>query len=330
MPSYRQAALIVVATLLLSSGNLAARKGVQLAAGQSKVIPVDNPQKVAIGNPQVADVTTVSRYEILLNAKAPGTTTLIVWSNKGNKDYTEIVVVEESLKTTMIEIKVEVLEMSDLSSSELGLDWVNATDKGLRFTEGDPPPLLKLGSFQRGTIYGYLKLLTENGKAKVLARPRLLTLSGEEASFLAGGEIPVILSEARPESSSRTVHVDWKGYGVKLTIKPTADAEGNINAALHAEVSSLDMTNAVPVGESIIPALRTRWVDTSVYVQKGGTLVLAGLISESSQKKSTGLPLVSRIPLLGNIFKSTTTVKQQTELVIFVTPTIFSEELVRK
>ncbi len=326
MKSTRLLACACLLISLFAAPPLQARKAIQLATGQSKVIPVDHPQKVAIGNPEVADVTTVSNYEILLNAKGKGVTTLIVWSKNGRKDYTEVVVLEKSLEKTMIEIKIEVLEISDLSSSDLGLDWISATNKGLRFIEGFPPPLMKLGTFQRGNLYGYLKLLTEEGKAKILARPRLLTLSGSEAKFLAGGEIPVVLTEARPDNKARTVHVEWKGYGVKLDITPTADIEGNINATLRAEVSSLDMTNAVLVGDSMIPAIRTRWVNTSVYVEKGGTLVIAGLISESDQEKSTGLPILSRIPLLGNLFKSTTTIKEQTELLIFVTPKIFSEE----
>lgn len=309
---------------------------IHLMVGESRLIHLIATQRVAIGNPFVADVTPVGDEEILVSAKNPGSTTLVLLSPDGGKESRSISVSSHNLKKSMVEVDVEIMEIENQSALKAGLSWgsVQPADSGvsvpvnpstgtvdhnnLSITENYPPPLLSFGSLSRHSLTASLQLLISRGKAKILAKPKLLALSGEDASFLAGGEVPYIT-----ESKLGSSNVQWKPYGIKLRIRPTIDAEGNISSALRAEVSGLDQQNGVSTGNGVIvPALRTRWAETSVYMKSGSTLVIAGLISEESQKLTSGLPLLSDIPVLGELFKFTDNQTQQTELVIFMTPSL--------
>lgn len=109
---------------------------------------------------------------------------------------------------------------------------------------------------------------------------------------------------------------------MKLTIKPNIDGEGNIQSSLRAEVSGIDSQNGIALANTVVPALKTRWVETSVYMKSGSTLVIAGLIEEESQKLTSGIPVLSDIPILGELFRFTNDQRSDSELVIFVTPTL--------
>lgn len=295
-----------------------------LAVGESKVLSVGNASKVAIGNPAVADVTVVSDVEVLVTGRSPGSTNLLFVSPSGRRMTRTVIVSPHRLKKSMVELAVEILEVDTGSSLKAGLSW-GSTDgaaylpQGAVWREADPPASLKLGTLQRDSVAASVQLLIERGKARVLAKPKLLAVSGEEASFLAGGEVPYVL-----ENSLGNSKVEWKPYGVKLTMKPAVDAEGNVQASLRAEVSGLDLQNGAPLGTSgnLVPALKTRWSETTVYMKSGSTLVIAGLIQENAQKVTVGVPLVSELPLLGELFRSTRYDRRQTELVVFVTPTL--------
>lgn len=308
---------------------------IRLTIGESKLIHVDSSKKVAIGNSAVADVTAVSDQEILISAKSSGNTSLIFISPNGEKETRAVIVSSHSLKKSMVEVGVEVMEIESQSALKAGLSWGSVessassgvssggtvAQNNTTVSENAPPPLLAFGSLSREVLTASLQLLINRGKAKILSKPKLLAVSGEEASFLAGGEIPYVT-----ENKLGSTNVEWKPYGVKLKVKPAIDGEGNISADLRAEVSSIDTQNGVSTGNGIIiPALRTRWVETSVYMKSGSTLVIAGLISEENQKLTSGVPLLSDIPVLGELFRSTNNQESQTELVIFVTPSLVGQ-----
>ncbi len=301
----------------------AADSVIRLRAGESRVLQVESVQKVAVGNPAIAEATAVSDQEILLSGKSPGNTSLLFVSADGEKKTREIVVSSMNRKGSMVEIGVEIMEIETNSALKAGLNWnttgkydlsgtVNIHDSPLA---GSPPSLLSYSSFAQWALDANLQLLIDRGKAKILAKPKLLAVSGEEASFLAGGEIPYVV-----ESKLGSPTVEWKPYGVKLVVKPTLDEQGNISGRLRAEVSGVDPQNGVAMGTTVVPALRTRWVETTVYMKGGDTLVIAGPIEDEDQKFTSGLPLISDIPILGELFRFTSTSRKQTELVIFVTP----------
>ncbi|HVM32209.1 MAG TPA: pilus assembly protein N-terminal domain-containing protein [bacterium] len=305
---------------------------IHLTIGDSKLLRVGSADKIAIGNPAVVDVTTVSNDEVLLSAKSVGSTSLTFLSADGRQVGQTVIVTAHNLKKAMIEIGVEIMEIQSQSALEAGLSWGSiapatssstaspVVSNSLVVSENAFPPLLSFGSLNRQAITASLQLLINRGKAKVLAKPKLLAVSGEEASFLAGGEVPYIVQNSLGASS-----VEFKPYGVKLNIKPTLDADGNIAASLRAEVSGIDSQNGISLNNAVIPALRTRWVETNVYMRGGSTMVIAGLIEDESQKLTSGIPVLSDIPVLGELFKFTDNRQTQTELVIFVTPSLVGQ-----
>ena len=306
--------------LLLLAGILFAEERLQITIGESKIIPVDAPKKIAVGNPLIADVKVVSEKEFLLIGKSGGTTSLIVWDKDNNQVTSQVVVLAANLEKTMIEVNAQVLEIRKDSNTVFGVNW-DAALSALELSEKTLPPLFQVGDFERlKKVQVKIDALIKNGYAKVLAKPRLLTISGFKAKFLSGGEIPVMIQNGGQSDSS--VHIDWKTYGVKLDIEPTSDVLDNINCVIRVEVSNLDFSAGVSYNGSVVPALKTRWADTSLYVKKGGTIVIGGLLQTEELKRETGIPLLSELPILGGLFRSTETLKQESELVIFVTPSI--------
>lgn len=320
---------------LTFAGTISARDlDIHLTIGESKLLHLDSAEKVAIANPSIASVTPVSDDEILVSAKAPGSTNLVLISPGGDKETRQIFVTSHNLKKAMVEINVEVMEIDYQSSLMAGLSWGSVPSQGAsgssgpspsipnNFTlnEGNPPSVFSFGTVSRDALTASLQLLINKGKAKVLAKPKLLAVSGSEASFLSGGEVPYIV-----DTKLGSVDVQWKPYGVKLNVRPEIDAEGNISSSLRAEVSSVDTPDGLSINGTVIPALKTRWAETTVYMKSGSTMVIAGLISEQNQKLTSGIPLLSDIPLLGELFRSTNEQTTQSELVIFVTPTLFGE-----
>jgi len=318
---------------MITSAVSATSETFHLMVGESKLVHVESAKKVAVGNTSIADVTAVSDQEILISAKAAGNTNLIFISPEGEKDTRTIIVSTHNLKKSMVEVSVEIMEIESQSALKAGLSWGSVTSSGstsagtpsitadnLSVNESSPPPLLTLGSLTRQSLSASLQLLISRGKAKILSKPKLLAVSGEEASFLAGGEIPYVL-----ENKLGSPNVQWKPYGVKLKIKPTLDGEENITASLRAEVSGIDIQNGISLGTIVVPALRTRWAETTVYMKSGSTLVIAGLIEDETQKFTSGIPVLSDIPIIGELFRFTDSRQDQTELVIFVTPSLVGQ-----
>jgi pilus assembly protein CpaC len=160
-----------------------------------------------------------------------------------------------------------------------------------------------------------------DGVGRVLAQPRLLCASGEQAEFLAGGEIPI------PLVTTTQLSVEYKQYGIILRIKPTADAFGNIQTEIEAEASEVDTSVAVSVGgSSSVPGFRTRKVKTNVTVRQGETIVLSGVFSHDEQKSVSKIPGIGQIPILGELFKNRGFDSAKRELVIFVTPRLVNPD----
>ncbi len=290
-----------------------------LAVGESRVVAVLEASRAVLGNPAVASLSVLGDGEILVTGRAPGSTHLAYHTKSGRQN--RVIQVEATdPRHALIEIQVEVLEVDTQSALKAGLNWGSLSTQqslqdNLTVSEKTAPPLLKIGELERESVAASLQFLMDRGKARLLARPKLLVAGGEEASFLAGGELPYVT-----ENKNGGTNVEFKPYGVKLHVRPKAEEGGRIRARIRSELSSLDLQNGVSVSGTTVPALRTRWAETTVSVRAGATMVLAGLIQESSQMKTSGLPLLSDIPVLGALFRTTHAVKGQTELVIFLTP----------
>ncbi len=161
-------------------------------------------------------------------------------------------------------------------------------------------------------ITSRISYLVSTGDAFLLASPRLSARSGGQAEFLAGGQVPVVTSNINGSS------VDYKDFGIKLSVAPQADTRGNISAKISTEVSVLDPANAVDGN----PAFKTRGTTTDVNMKDGETLVISGLTNSEISRSLDKVKWLGDLPILGKLFRSKFFQTKKTELVIFVTPTI--------
>ena len=164
-----------------------------------------------------------------------------------------------------------------------------------------------------------LNALERKGAITTLAEPTLVALSGETANFLAGGEFPVPVVQ-NSNSGSNSISIEWKPFGVSLAFTPTVLADGVINMIVEPEVSSIDPTASIVVNNLRIPGLQTRRARTVVELRDGESFAIAGLLRTDFQDTVRQFPILGSIPIIGMLFKSTNFQRDETELVIVVTP----------
>lgn len=169
-----------------------------------------------------------------------------------------------------------------------------------------------------------LDALERKGVITTLAEPTLVALSGETASFLAGGEFPIPVVQSGniggAAGSTGAITVEFKPFGVSLAFTPTVLADGVINMVVQPEVSSIDPTASITINNITIPGLQTRRAKTVVEMRDGESFAMAGLIRKDFQDTVRQVPLLGSIPIIGSLFRSTGFQNDQTELVIIVTP----------
>jgi pilus assembly protein CpaC len=173
-------------------------------------------------------------------------------------------------------------------------------------------------------LFSSLDALESKGLVKTLAEPTLVALSGETASFLAGGEFPIPVQQSNSGSSttgsSTGITVEFKPFGVSLAFTPTVLADGIISLVVAPEVSSIDPSASVTINGLVVPGLQTRRAKTTVELRDGQSFAIAGLLRNDFQDTVRQLPILGSIPIIGALFRSTGFQKQQTELVMIVTP----------
>ncbi|MDP9423507.1 MAG: type II and III secretion system protein family protein [Pseudomonadota bacterium] len=162
--------------------------------------------------------------------------------------------------------------------------------------------------------------LERKGLVTTLAEPTLVALSGETASFLAGGEFPVPIAQSATDGGGSAISVEFKPFGVSLAFTPTVLADGVINMEVAPEVSSIDPTASVVINNLRVPGLQTRRAKTTVELRDGESFAMAGLIRRDFQDTIRQFPILGSIPIIGALFRSTNFQKEETELVIIVTP----------
>ena len=189
------------------------------------------------------------------------------------------------------------------------------TSQGADIDELEFSDFLNVFLFSRTQgIGGVLKALQSRGFLQSLAEPNLIAYNGEEASFLAGGEIPIPIVTGLGQTS-----VLFKEFGIRLTFRPTI-AGDVIRLKLKPEVSTLDFTNGIVLSGFRIPALNTRRAETDVELRDGQSFAIAGLLNNLTQTDRQAVPILSRLPIIGNLFKSRALRADQTELMVLVTP----------
>jgi len=172
---------------------------------------------------------------------------------------------------------------------------------------------------------GFIDALKEDGIVNVLAKPTLITMSGQNANFLAGGEFPIPVPEPLG-----TIGVEYKTYGVALNFLPTVLSPERINLRVTPEVSELDYKSGVNFAGYVVPGLSVRRTSTTVELGDGQSFAIAGLLRNYSAEDVAKFPILGDIPILGMLFRSTSFQKNETELVIVVTPRLVTPSIERK
>lgn len=354
-------------------------------------------ERVAVGNPAIADVNVINRRELLITGKQLGITSLMVWTKGGNRprEYrlrvggvkdplrgarpdpelvgavidqgrgvegrlpnllahrraklaaetpkegslsdrsqvalesqvmTEVKIAEVS-RSTMQRYGLNLLVNRGTTGALLGPGGLSnvtqaANGYAINADTGITAPLndafnLVIGDASRN-ILGILSLLEGKGLAHTLAEPSLLATSGQTASYLAGGEFPVPVSQGGAQAGG--ISVQYKEFGVRLTLSPTVLARDRISLKVAPEVSDLDFSVGIQIGGVAVPALVVRRTDTTVELGDGESFVISGLVSSSLADNVNKVPWLGDIPVLGAFFKSVGTRREDKELIMVVTP----------
>jgi pilus assembly protein CpaC len=230
-------------------------------------------------------------------------------------------------------LQVRFGEVNRRAVTELGASFISTNRIAARtttqqyaapdFDDGVPGGLvfsdfLNLFLFDRQEGLGLLiKALQQSGHFQSLAEPNLIAYNGQEASFLAGGEFPIPLVTGA--GALAQISVVFKEFGIRLNFRPTV-AGDMIRLKVRPEVSSLDFNNGITLQGFRIPALTTRRAETEVELRDGQTFAVAGLLNNLTQNDGSAIPWLSKIPILGNFFKSKADRSEQTELIVLITP----------
>ncbi len=224
-------------------------------------------------------------------------------------------------------LRVQVVDVNRDNTKDLGLEWGDLLDN---HTVLDQPFIIgqlllgptKIENTQhilKNPIGARIMALEEQKKAKTLAKPNLLVLDGKEGTILVGGEIPVPVVQG---GAGGGITIEWKPFGVRLTFQPVITGKDNIQLKLMPEVSTLDFANAVTLSGFQIPAMRTRRAETTVNVIDGQSLAIGGLLQSDTSKVVRKIPLLGDLPIIGELFRTRSWTKSETELVIVITPEI--------
>ncbi len=371
-------------------------------------------KRVSLADPTIAEAVVVSPTQVLLNGKAPGGVSLIIWDESGQSQAFEVsvdidvmgltqkihevfpsepvqistsgpvvmlsgkvsspevadkildVVKNVAPKVTSflevpatptgeISLQVRFAEVSRQAISQFGVNLIRTFGSNMPMstsTQQFSPP--SLGSLTTTSATGTTTTTSTSGQntfnisdllnifiyrpdinlgaiiqalqsqnlLQILAEPNLITQSGKEASFLAGGQFPYPVLQSVTGGTSGAITIQFKDYGVRLNFTPTLTPDGLIHLKVQPEVSSLDFSNALTIQGFLIPALATDRVESEMDLRDGQSFAIAGLLDNRVTKQLEKIPGIGDIPILGKLFQSEAVTKSNNELIIVVTPHI--------
>lgn len=384
-----------------------------LLVGRSLIITSPTRiRRVSLADPSIADVDVVTPYQVVVNGKAPGGVSLILWDEAGQSQSFEVSVdidvlglaqkihevfpsepvqIETSGSTVMlsgkvssaavadkilevvknsvpkvtslmevprapeaeVSLQVRFAEVNRQAVQELGANFIRTFGSNMPMsvsTQQFAPPAL--GSLTTTTTNGTttttstsgqntfsfsdllnifvyrpdinlaatIKALEQQNMLQILAEPNLLTESGKEASFLAGGQFPYPVVQSVASGTSGAITIQFKDYGVRLNFTPTVTQDGLIHLKVEPEVSSLDYSNAVTLQGFTIPAVATNRVTSEMDLRDGQSFAIAGLLDNRVTKQFSKIPGIGDVPILGKLFQSWNLTKSDNELLVVVTP----------
>jgi pilus assembly protein CpaC len=220
-----------------------------------------------------------------------------------------------------VNLRVRFAEVSREITNQFGINWSAATEGGIEFGLTSLLPTAGInqltagGAFGDGSFDALIDALAEDDLITILAEPNLTALSGETASFLAGGEFPIPVSQ-----DDSTVTVEFKQFGVSLAFTPVVTGRNRISMRVRPEVSQLSTAVQILAGGLSVPSLTTRRAETTVELASGQSFAIAGLIQDNTRQEHHKIPGLGDLPILGALFQSDRFERSETELVIIVTP----------
>ena len=240
-------------------------------------------------------------------------------------------------------LKVTVAEVTRSIIKQLGIDLTANLNYGtavVNFNNSNPltalgRPLVASNGTQTSfggtsSVTATLRAMESAGVVRTLAEPNLTAISGESATFIAGGEFPVPAGySCDPVTRVCTTQISFKKFGISLNFTPVVMTEGRISLRVMTEVSELSNDNSITLTQALggnstnsltIPSIKTRRAETTLEIPSGGAMAMAGLIAEQTKQAINGLPGLSQLPVLGTLFRSRDYVNNQTELMVLVTP----------
>ncbi|MBW2439774.1 MAG: type II and III secretion system protein family protein [Deltaproteobacteria bacterium] len=279
---------------------------------------------------RVSSAASLSQAMALAEAYAPG-------KGKEKQQVNNLVEVG-GVHQVMLEVRIAEMSRSLIKRLGVNFSYINGDDFGVstlggltqlvkpdlaNIASGGPfglfvtPSVNALFRFQSGnsTWTGFVDALKQDGLIKILAEPTLITLSGQSAEFLAGGEFPVPVPQGLG-----TVAIEYKPFGVGLSFTPTVLSNNKINIKVTPEVSELDFSTARLIEGFLVPGLSTRRASTVIELGDGQSFAIAGLLKETIRDNVQKYPLLGDIPIIGALFRSREFQKNETELVIIATP----------
>ncbi len=231
-----------------------------------------------------------------------------------------------------ITLHVKVMEVSRTKLRKFGMDWamffgddhiissaagiISAASSGAAGVATTGAETLEFGIINGGNqIFGFIEALRQYDFLKILAEPTLTTVSGRPAMFNEGGQFPILIPQSLGVNT-----IEYKEFGTRVDFVPIVLGNGNIRLDVRPEVSEIDNSRGVDIDGTIVPGLRTRWVDTAVEMRAGQTLALAGLIQQRVDASNRGLPWLADLPWAGNLFRRQEDNFNEIELLVMVRP----------
>ena len=415
--------LLVTAAMIGAAGHVFAADILNVSVNGSRYMEDSGITRLAVGNPDIADIRLLSNNDYLVVGKKAGSTSLLVWSDHGRQEYnvyvsgddegtekaiqkaigypgvkvqmmngklllrgkvknqyehdsavkvaqlylgsgggaassasangegqgavtdSNIIDLLDMTNPSQVRLEAQIIEINTSAERNLGIQYWSPTlgnttttnafgeTTSTGITRGSSNLFYVGEDFKnpRGSfgwlgshfsnINASLQALVTEGKARILSRPSITTMSGQKANILIGGRIPIPTS-----AGDGQIAIDWREYGIRLNIEPVVDAENKITSKVHAEVSTLDYGHSVTENDFSIPAIASREADAVINVRSGMTMAIGGLLNSQDGKTVTKIPLLGDIPIIGQFFRHTQKTRDNRELLILITPTLVSDD----
>lgn len=294
--------------------------GVKVVIGPNQGFDLEKPSALAMGNTSEGGSAGQNAQP---KKEAPPKTLLITGTpeeiNKAKEFLAKV-----DVQQPQILIEAKVVDIRNEFAKDLGIEWewsrVSFNERHVNDVGQEPPVVL--GHFQRSPmeIIATINALVDDGKAKVLANPNVLALDGKPASIFIGDEIKYVVS-VQVTTTGVNVTTETARVGVQLHVVSRVSSDGYITMDLHPEASVIKSFLKTPA-DLLLPEISRRFIDSTVRVKDGETIVIGGLITEEDRERMTGIPFLSDLPIIGGLFKNKHNEKIRSEIMMFITPKI--------